>query len=94
MRPELPQGFDDRDVMAVLDKVSRAHWELMPEHGLPQTSRAKALRALGQFLFRKLTNGKLAMDEKTPPIAPFAATVGAIKHHFEFDRVLDEVDDL
>jgi hypothetical protein len=91
MRPDLPQGFDEREVLTLAERVSRAHWQLMTERGLPQTSRAKALRAFGQYLVRKVCNGKLAMDAKKPPVAPFAATVGAIKHHLEFDKVLDQV---
>lgn len=93
MRPELPQGFDDREVFALFDKISGEHWKLMPQYGLPQGERARALRALGQFLALKLTGnrpGRLASGR--PMIAPFANAVGRIKHYQEFDRVLDQVD--
>jgi hypothetical protein len=94
MRPELPQGFDDREVGDLMDKVAHQHWSRMPQYGLPQDPRSRALRTFGRFLARKLCNGRLASDDREPPIAPFAATVGHLKHYREFDRVLDQIDTL
>jgi hypothetical protein len=79
MRPELPQGFDSRQVFDLLCEVAREHWALMPQYGLPQTPRAIALRTFGQFLVRKLNGGKLVGDETKPPCAPFANTLGRLK---------------
>lgn len=77
MRPELPQGHDDREVLALLEKVAHEHWLLMPAHGgLPSSARALALRGMGRFLTMKLS-GRVWTGR--PMVAPFANAVGQTK---------------
>ena len=88
MRPELPQGFDDREVFALFDKISRLHWELMPQQGLPKTPRARALRAFGQFLALKLTGNRPGrLSSGRPMVAPFANAVGRQLDYIDSMRV-------
>jgi hypothetical protein len=83
MRPELPQGFDERQLFELFDKVADQHHKLIGYDGkLPQTPRGRALRAFGQFLICRI-NGRSTSTHLyggRPIVAPFANACGRIKY--------------
>lgn len=82
MRPELPQGFDDRQAFALFDRVAQAHYKLIGFDGkLPKCARGLALRALGQFLIYRINGGSTSthLYGGRRIAAPFANAVGRSK---------------